>query len=353
MASKLTLAQSNENNSIRYASVAFGLSALFAFVVFLSSGSAQIELSGGFLTLGFMTAVISLLTTFIIVLNVFRSRYSSIYHSEGRNKVLAKWRDAVSLSLAFSIVNAASILLLAYVFSGGFRGLSFDIYTSSVLVALVVAVLAYANYNTVSDLQPSSIIKILAFVLIGGVMFSMITNNNTEWWQYNFSTLGGVYSSRAITFNLTLILAALIMITLTTFVFTLFDRAVSHGSSKAKDIRSKTLKWLFVAAAIALGGVGFFPYIANTPYALLHNLSAFGLVLIFLVLIASLRWLASGFSKEFFALSYVVAASLIVFFLLFTSVGYFSLTAFQLSSFVFCFSWLMLFLKQIDLLTTN
>ncbi len=267
---------------------------------------------------------------------------------------VALWRDTVGLAVAHGLITGVIALMVGYVFSLAFKGLGLDYVSAGLVVAAGVGVSVYAAVNLAKTVDAGKIIGVLAFVLIGGTLFSMITNNNDDWWQRNFSWLGSESSSNASIFNLTLIFGAIIMLTLASFVFKVLEQHIStdktHWSVMA---RASLIKLLFIGVAVCLAGVGLFPYKDNSLNGTLHNWSAFGLIAIIVLLIGLLRWLAKGFSGEFYTISYLVAVSLLAGYWLYYYVGYFSLTAFELISFVIGFSWLILFLRQISLFSSE
>ncbi len=261
-----------------------------------------------------------------------------------QTKSTKKWvqvRDVITLTFAYNVVLLAGMAILTYLLDAAFQGLLLDPYTSAAIVAMAVAVAAYVMIYSALTVDLNRLIFVLATVLIGGVLLAMITNSQADWWQVHFSYLGMASSGSPLRFNLTLIFSALVMLSLTEYIFSQLE-----GSTSLRGIRY--LKWLFVAAALALGGVGMFPYVADSILATLHNGSAFSLVIIIVSMIVGVRWFAPWLSSEFLMTSYGIGAGLILAIVLFMGVGYLSLTAFELVAFGISFTWLVLLLRNLQ-----
>ena len=95
---------------------------------------------------------------------------------------------------------------------------------------------------------------------------------------------------------------------------------------------------VFVVMGVMLSCVGVFPLSFSI---LLHNTSAIGMAVAFLVLLFASPWWLTGLPGRFFVVSFAFAAALIVGALLFYPVQYFNLTAYELVAFAQKF-WQML-----------
>jgi hypothetical protein len=90
-----------------------------------------------------------------------------------------------------------------------------------------------------------------------------------------------------------------------------------------------------------LACVGIFPVNVNL---LLHNLSAMGMAVMFLVLLASGPRMLRGMPRTYFLSSWAFLAALVVSLVLFV-VQYFSLTAFEIIVFALIFGWIAVFIR--------
>ena len=249
------------------------------------------------------------------------------------------WRNFPTVFLSFMIIMVLGLLMVFRIVGELFVGASFDIYTSTLIGSLFVAVINLLMIHVAQALTPSTMIKSLIAIILGGVVLAMITNKDQQWWLYNLSFLGTPEASNAWQFNLTLLLSAFLMIALIDYIFVLLYDLL--GPTK----RLVVLKYILIATAICLGGVGFFPYNESNFNQTMHNRTAGYLVYLFILMIITLRWLLPEVGKSFMKFSYGVGAALLVCVFLFQGVNYLSLTAFELFAFVLAFTWLLMLLR--------
>ena len=92
---------------------------------------------------------------------------------------------------------------------------------------------------------------------------------------------------------------------------------------------------------VMLACVGVFPV---DEHLVLHNLSAMGMAVMFLVLlIAGPRWL-NGMPRTYFVSAWGFLGAVVASILLFV-VGYFGLTAFEIIVFALIFGWIAVFIR--------
>jgi hypothetical protein len=152
---------------------------------------------------------------------------------------------------------------------------------ASVLTAASVAVSNYSLFLLASDISTRRLASLLALFLAAGTLASMLTAEDPEWWQSNFSALGmgSAFSSRA--FNLTVIIAGLVVTTLADYITTdLRARRwpkgqVTHGVGVVRTI--------LMVVGIAFIGVGAVPV---NDSQLVHNIFSILLIAGFTALIA-------------------------------------------------------------------
>ncbi len=192
------------------------------------------------------------------------------------------WRNLPTLLIAFGTILAISIMIVFWLAEKMFAGASFDIYTSTLFVFLFVAAITYGMLNLAMTISEAIITNSMMIMIIGGMLFSMLTNSNRDWWHYNFSYLGTQQNATYWRFNITLIFSALLMATLVDYLF-------FNLQKKYPDRGVKVLRILLYAEAACLGGIGCFP---NDPqYHVLHDRISMWLVYIMILIIGLLRWL--------------------------------------------------------------
>jgi hypothetical membrane protein len=254
--------------------------------------------------------------------------------------------DCLTLSIAYTIISVVLTAVVVYAISEAFKGVTMTSISAAMVVAAFAAVTVYSIINTSVHLQSGDIVNALTLFIAGGVYASMATAQNPYWWQINFSSLGTTTSISSLTFNVTLILSGLLLLCLTDHL--LADLAVIiKGEKSSANIRIQTIKFLFVFISLSLAGVGLFPW---NRYPLLHNASAYLLVVVFSVIIIGLRWLMPTISKSFLANSYTILVTLLISFAMWRPLHYFNQTAFELIAFSLTFVWLVLFLRTITLM---
>ncbi|MEO5286778.1 MAG: ABC transporter permease [Limosilactobacillus sp.] len=251
------------------------------------------------------------------------------------------WRNLPTLLIAFGTILAISIMIVFWLAEKMFAGASFDIYTSTLFVFLFVAAITYGMLNLAMTISEAVITNSMMIMIIGGMLFSMLTNSNRDWWHYNFSYLGTQQNATYWRFNITLIFSALLMATLVDYLF-------FNLQKKYPDRGVRVLRILLYAEAACLGGIGCFP---NDPqYHVLHDRISMWLVYIMILIIGLLRWLMPGLSRQFLKISYTIGGIMALDWLVFKVTNYLSLTAFELLEFGLSFSWLLLLFQNLEYL---
>lgn len=264
-----------------------------------------------------------------------------------KNKITSKskdisWRNFPAILMSFIIISLLGALIFFKLLGLVFIGASFDRYTATLLFFIFSAVINYFMIYSAISVTSDRLISILIVVILGGVLFAMFTNRDYQWWQFNFSFLGTIEAKNRWQFNLTLIFSALLMVALIDCLFVDLQRAMPENK------RLIILRILLTLTALDLGAVGLFPYTETGPFQGVHNHVAEYLVYLIIVLIVGIKWLLPNISKEFMSISYLIVVMLVTVVVLFMKVGYLSLTAFELFSFVLAFSWIILLLQALQ-----
>ncbi|TAK89147.1 DUF998 domain-containing protein [Patescibacteria group bacterium] len=329
--------------ALRWYAVPAVVVGLVALAWFVASGAPTIGITGEL-----SIARIAIYGTLVAGILVFGYAYRYGQINRGAWQKLngpTRALDITTLTISHAVVVVALVALLCFVLTNAFKGLMFDPYTAALLVSAMVGMASYALIILALNINIGQIVAMLAVVLIGGVLLAMVTNQQANWWQINFSYLGSADSANSLAFNLTLVFSGLMMVALSRFVF---DQPKQLYGKSAQHI--KILEGLFIATALALAGVGLFPYTPDTILVYLHNWSATLLVVFILAMIVGLRWYVPSISREFTYTSYMIALVLTIMVWLFQGIGYLSLTAFELSAFGVSFVWLVLLMRNLQLL---
>lgn len=326
---------------MRYYLIPALLSAWFFFLMFI--GASQVALTGE-LSIASVVIIVGALTGMGNFLYFYTKK---VWVKNEKINHFMFWRNLPAIFISYLIILGVALLLVFKILGGLFYEVSFDLYTAGAFTAIMTMIINYVMIYIAQTLTPARMIRTLSFIIIGGVTLAMMTNKDQLWWVENFSFLGTPDASNSWQFNLTLILSALLMIALIDYLFE--DIYKSFG----KTLKIKCLKYLLVATAICLGGVGFFPYNDQPFYQAMHNRVAGYLVYLIIALIVMIRWLIPDVEKQFLRLSYVIGGILILSAALFYGIHYLSLTAFELVAFLLAFSWLLLLLNYLIQSTTH
>lgn len=332
----------NKKQTRNYSFRMFLIPALISTIIFTSfffaKKQSQVPLTGGLS-----------IATFVSICGLFSGLFCFIFYfikgKRGRFEANSKhisWRSFPTIVISFGIMLFISLAVFFWLLGILFEGITFDIWTSSLLVLVFISVIDYTMIHVAHSLTTKFMLTILIVMILGGVVFAMATNSEYRWWEYNFSFLGTPDAQRSWGFNITLILSALLLIALIDFLF------VTLNTKIEKSKRVMILRILLIVTAINFGFVGLFPYNESPVSQWLHNHSARNLVDLIIILIITVRWLLPGVSKDFLKISYIIGATLLFVTILFLPIGYLSLTAFELLAFTLAFAWLFLLLKDVE-----
>lgn len=110
---------------------------------------------------------------------------------KGRNNLEdIYWRNFPTIILSITIIVAMGSLFFFYLLGLLFDGLVLDIYLSTLLSLVLFSIINYLMVSFILLISPSFMTKLLVIVIIGGVLISMVTNSEKQWWQNNISFLG-------------------------------------------------------------------------------------------------------------------------------------------------------------------
>lgn len=242
--------------------------------------------------------------------------------------------DIAALAFAHAVIALLTWTLLAVIMERGFIDAEVFGLPTVLLAGAVAAVTAYIVFYSASHLDLELLAVVLAVFLVEGVVASMLTASDPHWWRDNLSALGMNDDISSLTFNLTLIVAGVIVTTLA--------RYATGGvpTTHANGIRNVRLSLILVG--VFLGCVGVFPV---DRFFALHTGFASGMVVVYGVLVIMLpRWIP-GTSRAFVLVGWLFLAVTLVLAVLF-AVGYYTLTAVELVAGILVFTWIILFIRN-------
>jgi hypothetical membrane protein len=319
--------RSLETLALGVGAVAFVVVAAVALLVFRLE-SAPIAGPG---SIGQFAAVSSAVAAFLAFL---AGRYIVHDRAAGDKLRVLDILDIVALGIAHAVIALLTWTLLSVVLEQSFIGAEVFAVSLLILAGTAGAVTAYLVFYSATHIDLQLLAIILAVFLAEGVITSMLTASDPDWWMDNLSALGMPEDLSARTFNLTLIVAGFIVTTLARYS----TRAIP--TTHPRGLRNVRVCLIIVGIFLAL--VGVFPV---DDFFALHTGVASGMVVGFATLIFGLpRWIP-GLPKAFLSLGIVFVAVIIVL-AVFFAIGFYTLTAVELVAGILVFAWIVLFIRN-------
>ena len=247
------------------------------------------------------------------------------------------WFDLIAIALAHAFIALLGWVGLADLLEQSFQGAVVFTIPGAVLAGVGMAVTAYAVFLSAAHLTPMLLSFVLALFLVVGALASMLSSSDPLWWQKNLSALGMTNDISALAFNLTLIIAGVIVTTIARYA------TAAVPTTTRAELRGRTIVRVgMILIGIFLACVGIFPV---DQFFLVHNTVATGMTVAYAVLVIGLRWFIPSMPKVFILLGYVYVG-VIVMLAVFFATGYYNLTAVELVAAVLIFSWIIVFLRN-------
>lgn len=320
-----TSLRSQESLSLAIAVVAFILAALLAIPVFRLQ-HVPIAGDGSIGQYAAITGAVVAILAFVAGRYVVRSRDARI----GVLDVI----DVGALSLAHAVIALLSWTLLAEILERGFLGAEVYSFPTLILAGAAAAVTAYVAFLSAARMSLSLLAIVLAAFLIQGVLASTLTASDPHWWEENLSALGMTDDLSALAFNLTLIVAGVLV--------TALARAATNGVPNPNPRGTIHVRTCLIIVGVFLALVGVFPV---DRFFAIHNTVASGMVVTFGVLVFMLRRWIPGIPRAFVFLGWLFIG-VIVLLAVFFAVGFYTLTAVELVAGILVFTWIILFIRN-------
>jgi hypothetical membrane protein len=178
--------------------------------------------------------------------------------------------DIAALALAHGVIALLTWTLLADVFERGFVGAEVFAVPLLALSGTAAAISAYVVFYSATHMSLSLLAVVLAVFLVQGVLASTLTSSDPHWWEMNLSALGMTDDLSAFAFNLTLIVAGVIVTTLARYATK--DLPTTH-SRGARNVRA-----CLIVVGVFLACVGIFHV---DDFFWVHNSVATGMAVAF------------------------------------------------------------------------
>ena len=330
--------ESLESSALIVGAIAFVVSAPVTLLVFWGrsapiSGPGSI---GQFVALGSaVAAVVFFVAARMLVTSSARAGHTQASGLDVPGARL-RWYDVAAVALAHGVIAVLGWLAIADVLARSFSGAVVFTFSAAALGGVAIAVTAYVVFLSAVKLTPMLLSLVLAVFLVTGVFASMLSATDPLWWQKNLSTLGISDDVSSLAFNISLIIAGVIVTTIAHYA------AASIPVSQPGQERGRA----FVGTALVVMGVllvcvGVFPL---DRFLTAHNVSAVGLVVVFITMVVVIPRVVPSISRTFALLGYVFVGVIVVLAAMFIT-GYYYLTAVELIVGLMIFSWLIVFLR--------
>ncbi len=315
-------------------SLALGVGAIsFVIVALVSLVAFQFQAApiSGPGSVGQFAAVASGVVAFLAVI---AGRVVVHRHEGGRRLGVLDYVDVAALAFAHGVIALLGWTLLAVILEQAFIGATVFALPVLLLAGATAAMSGYLAFYSATHMDLQLLAVVLAVFLVFGVLASMLTASDPNWWKDNLSALGMSSNVSAFAFNITIIVAG--------FLVTTLARYSTHGIPTTNPKGVGRVRVTLIVLGVFLGMVGLFPV---DRFFALHTGVASGMVAAFGVLVIALPKWITGISRAFVALGWLflaVTLLLAVFFF----IGYYTLTAVELVAGILVFTWIVLFIRN-------
>lgn len=247
-----------------------------------------------------------------------------------------RWYDIAAIAFAHAAIAALGWIGIAELLERSFTDAPVYPFPGAVLIAVAFALTAYVSFLSAVALTPPVLSLVLAVFLVVGAFASMLASSDVHWWRDNLSALGMSTNSASLAFNVTLVIAGVMVTTIARYA------TAGLPVDDPVDRRGRlVVRGGLILLGIFLACVGLFPV---DEFFLLHNTVATGMAVVFAVVVVGLPWFLRSIPRVFvgFGWAYVLVIVLLA---AFFAVGYYNLTAVELIAAVLIFSWIIVFLR--------
>ena len=249
--------------------------------------------------------------------------------------------DIAALALAHACVFLLGWLALFSIFQRAFVGAVLYPLAAAILVGVIGALSAYIAYLSAVTMNAYRLAALLAVFLVTGVLTSMLTAADPLWWQENLSALGMSSDLSGVAFNVTLIVAGVVVTTLAGYSTRTLEATASTPAARR---RVRQLEGGIVLIGVLLACVGLLPV---DEQFWLHTAAASGMVVLYGTLIVRMRSLVPAIPATFNVLGLVFLAVIAFAVLMYFPFGYYNLTAVELIAASLVFAWLIVLIRNL------
>ncbi|MCW1803732.1 hypothetical protein [Brachybacterium squillarum] len=257
-----------------------------------------------------------------------------------------RWRralDIVGLALVYGLLGLFLTSALFGVFQQAFQGVALDRMAGTFWVVVASAAGAYTTSAAASALTGRSLATLLAVFLTAGVLASAMNATDRYWWERYFSELGEGGDLASVTFNLTLLVTGVALLTVTEFLAHDLDRWAASAGEPA---------WVTAVVRTLLSAVGVLvalvALVSRDVSVTWHDVIAQTLVVVFGVLLVVTPVLLRRMPGGLLPVTITAFALLVSIIVMFVEVRYLNMTAFEMGAAAIVYVWLLLFIRIVS-----
>ncbi|MGW8481713.1 DUF998 domain-containing protein [Microbacterium sp. NPDC055903] len=247
-----------------------------------------------------------------------------------------RWYDLAAIAFAHAAIAYLGWLGIAQLLERSFADAPVFAFPGAILVSVAFALTAYVTFLSAVALSPVVLSLVLAVFLVVGAFAAMLASSDPHWWRDNLSALGMSSNHASFAFNITLIIAGVMVTTISRYA-TAGLPVTDHAARRGRTV----VRGGLILMGIFLALVGVFPV---DDFFLVHNTVATGMAVVFAVVVVGLPWFLPGIPRVFVVFGWVYVL-VILMLAIFFAVGYYNLTAVELIAAILIFSWIIVFLR--------
>lgn len=327
--------ESRESSALLAGAGAFVLGTVAGLIVF-RHGGVPISGRGSIGDLAAVGGAVVAVAAFLFGCALRRSQLRQDAAGHGYRPRL-RWYDITAMALAHAVIALLGWIGFASVVSQSFIGATAYSASAALLSGVALAVTAYLAFLSAVNLTPMMLALVLALFLVVGAFASMLSASDPLWWQENLSALGMTDDISSMTFNLTLVIAGVMVTTIAHYATAYLPDSTAAQARGRGQVRAA-----LVLIGVFLACVGLFPV---DDFLVAHNISAMGMVAVYIATVVRLPRQIPSMPRVFVLLGYVYVGVIVVLVIFFVT-GYYNLTAVELVAAVLIFSWIIVFLRN-------
>ncbi|MGD7705805.1 hypothetical protein [Microlunatus sp. Y2014] len=251
--------------------------------------------------------------------------------------------DVIGLSLTHAGITVMGLLGTFWILSQAFVDLTLDRFAGAAIVGAGCAIALYLVVDSAYTMSTRRLSELLGLFVLTGALASMLSTSEPLWWQSHFSSLGGIDDVSGFAFNITLLIAGVVIITLAGYLT--HDLSRWAGRAQVERWRLQVIRIAFIGLGALLAALAFLPV---SQFFLAHNIVAYSMVGFFMVLVLGVPLLFPTLSRAFSVVCWVTLGSLTLALIMYLGVGYLNLTAFELLAVGAVFAWLIMFVSSVE-----